>query len=214
MGMKMLIDAANKIEDGVWLASIAPHELQLLGTPIISQGIRSIVLTEGGDFDESTGTLQVDAAGITVLNLGTSRLALIVNSANDANVSEQSKSKEFSAEALGPGDKEFVQLVRDQLRGDAQVAALNILQEVRNVYPGDLKRGQRSNFKNTPDNFWYVIVQPRVQSLSITVRGHVERFHSELLELKADRPGYTRFALSTPSQVAEAFRVIEQSKKK
>jgi hypothetical protein len=105
-------------------------------------------------------------------------------------------------------------LVNRVPRGDARKAALRILAEVRKLYPGDLKRGQRSNFKNTPDNFWYVIVQPRAQSLSITVRGAVDRFRSERLELKQDRPGYTRFTLHHPSDVAEAMNIIQQSKRK
>ena len=52
---------------------------------------------------------------------------------------------------------------------------------------GDLKRGGRNNFSNTPDNYWYVIVQPRVQSLSVTVRGPLNRFGTSTLDLKLEQ---------------------------
>ena len=114
----------------------------------------------------------------------------------------------------GPGDREFLRLVEHELRGPAREAAETILRQVRSRYPGDLERGQRLNFKNSPDNFWYVIVQPRAQGLSITVRGAPHRFAPSSIEVKDDRPGYTRFALRHPKEVEEALRIIERSKRK
>jgi hypothetical protein len=113
----------------------------------------------------------------------------------------------------GPGDREFIQLVEQELVGEARQAALAILVAVRGRSPGDLQRGQRNNFKNTPDNFWYVIVQPRVRALSITVRGVPKRFLPSPLNPKDDRPGYTRFSIRRLQEVAEAVRIIEQSKR-
>jgi len=101
-----------------------------------------------------------------------------------------------------------------ELKGEAQEAAVVLIRGVRHKWAGDLKRGERNNFSNTPDNCWYVIVQPRVQALSITVRGRPERFQSSILELRPDRLGYTRFTVTTPDQVPEAVRLIEQSKRK
>jgi hypothetical protein len=95
-----------------------------------------------------------------------------------------------------------------ELRGEAQEVAVDLLRELRRRSAGDLKRGLKNNFSNTLDNFWYVIVQPREQALSITVRGKPEMFRPSPLELRVDRPGYTRFKLQTVDQLPEALRII------
>jgi hypothetical protein len=105
-------------------------------------------------------------------------------------------------------------LVESELNGEVQETAIDLLREVRKVWPGDLKRGERNNFSNTPDNFWYVIVQPRAKALSVTIRGAPERFESKTLELKVDRPGYTRFSIKRPEEIPEALRLIGESKRK
>ena len=57
-------------------------------------------------------------------------------------------------------------------------------------------------------------VQPQVQALSITVRGPPDRFADARLELKVDRPGYTRFKLQRSEDMPEALKIIGQSKRK
>ena len=113
--------------------------------------------------------------------------------------------------AQGLGDKDFRYLVDVHLKGEAREAAHTLLSKVREASPGDLKRGERNNFSNTPDNFWYVIVQPRVQALSVTIRGEVENFLPSTLTLVTDRPGYTRFQLRGLDELEEALRVINSS---
>lgn len=215
MGMKMLVEEVREIANAVWLARLAPHEVKLMGAPKTTQGNRSVVLVEGAKFDDDDGFLQVDASTVQVLNLGTSLDTVFIGSTSlNAGTSAADGDTPLAEGSSGPGDKEYLRLVEKELRGEAQNAATAILREVRTRYPGDLQRGKRSNFKNTPDNFWYVIVQPRAQSLSITVRGRPERFESEVLEIKQDRPGYTRFIIKEMSEVPEALRIIEHSKRK
>lgn len=209
--MFMVVPDVNELTPGVWSAAVPPAQVKLLGTAKASVGPRSVVLVSGAVFDADTGMLRFDLGDVTVLNLGTSP-ALLAVATSDRH--EMPTGAEEGLEASGSGDREFLSLVERELNGVAQEAAKRILSEVRQRYPGDLQRGQRHNFKNTPDNFWYVIVQPRAQSLSITVRGAPDRFAPSTLELKDDRPGYTRFSLKHLSEVKEALRVIEASKRK
>lgn len=218
MAMRMLIDEAHELSDGVWLVNLPPHEAQLLGPPKSVHGAVSVFIVDEPKFDRAERTIQLDAGRVGVLNLGTGATAVLIDAAgrakpaHDNNEDQAPESTEgFS---YGRGDREFLGLVERSLYGNAKLAAIEILESVRSRWPGDLQRGKRSNFKNTPDNFWYVIVQPRVQALSITVRGHVARFEANKLELKEDRPGYTRFSLRHPSEVPEAIKIIEQSKRK
>lgn len=209
--MFMIVPYAKELGPGVWSATVPPAQVKLLGTAKASVGPRSVVMVGGAVFDADAGTLRFDLGDVTVLNLGTST-ALLAITPSDPHGTPTAADE--GPEHSGSGDKEFLALVERGLNGTAQEAAKRILSEVRQRYPGDLQRGQRHNFKNMPDNFWYVIVQPRAQSLSITVRGAPDRFAPSTLELKVDRPGYTRFALKHPAEVEEALRVIEASKQK
>src|SRR5262249_15901418 len=117
-------------------------------------------------------------------------------------------SHELAPHELGPGDREFLSLVERELRGEAQEMAVDLLREVRKRSAGDLQPGQKNNFSNTSDNFWYVIVQPREQALAVTVRGRPDLYRPSSLELRVDRPGYTRIKLQTVDQLQEALRII------
>lgn len=216
MGMKMLLEEAVELSDGVWSAKVSPHEVPIFGQPKATIGGRSVLLTENATFIAATRCLQVDGGSVSVLNQGTTPETLVVEAkASDGTLLVTTEKGQIARfDRFGPGDREFLGMVGRELQGHPREAAERILQEVRARYPGDLQRGQRSNFKNTPDNFWYVIVQPRAQSLSITVRGARDRFKPSKLELKDDRPGYTRFSLKHPSEVANAVQIIERSKRR
>jgi hypothetical protein len=214
--MKMLVEGAVAGLNGSWLALVPPHQVAMLGQPKITRGTTSILLASSPNFDSNTGHLSFEADSVLVLNLGTTPRTFVIDTIVSADVLESRKLKKLEEfeEQSGVGDREFLGLVEKELRGEAQEAAVDLVREIRKRWPGDLKRGERNNFSNTPDNFWYVIVQPRVQSLSITVRGAPDRFKSAVLELRGDRPGYTRFLLKNPDDVPEALRIIEQSKRK
>lgn len=215
MALRMLLDEAKQLTPHTWSLKIAPHEVQVLGQPKMTEGPRTVLLVENPSFDADSGTLQLDASGVVVLNLGTTKEAVAISSTAAGDASTAGVEVEGGVVAdYGPGDREFLGHVNRLLEGNAREAAELILQEIRARYPGDLQKGKRRNFKNTPDNFWYVVVQPRVQSLSITVRGAPDRFQSSILQLKMDRPGYTRFTIDQPSQVQEALRIIQHSKRK
>ncbi|MBA1157934.1 hypothetical protein [Microvirga mediterraneensis] len=212
MGMMMLIDGVVPLGKDVWSGSAPPHILTMLGQAKVTAGTRSVLLVEALRFDEADKSLRFDASQATVLNLGTTDDIIVLSNSPAAKLA--AVRSQSATGTYGPGDQEFLSLVRSELMGEAKEAAEQILRAVRSRYPGDLEKGLRLNFKNTPDNFWYVIVQPRVQSLSITVRGVPQRFLPSSLDLKLDRPGYTRFAVRTPDEVAEALRIIEGSRRK
>ena len=155
----------------------------------------------------------LDEESIVVLNVGTTASTVVVDSSIEVSQTAEHELARPPGE-LGPGDREFLSLAEKELSGEAQEAAIGLLRQVRSKWPGDLKRGERNEFSNTPDNSWDVLVQPRAQTLSITLRGAPERFQSKSLNLKTDRPGYIRFTVGTPDELPEVIRLIEQSKRK
>lgn len=208
--MKLLLEDAIEVGNGIWMTHVAPHQLAMLGECKSSRGRRSVLLAASPTFDEGRGLI-LDTETLSVLNLGTTPSTVVIDTAISAEALERA---DDGSDNYGPGDREFLSLVKSELADEAQAAAFKLFEQVRAENPGDLKRGNRLNFSNTPDNFWYVIVQPRAQSLSVTVRGEPRRFGISSLELKTDRPGYTRFSVSRLSEVSEAIRLIAQSKRR
>jgi hypothetical protein len=205
--VKVVLEAVRAVDPNVWLTVVPPNEVAKLGSPKSRKGPSSILLAEGVR-EGAENTLLVDTEHTTLLNLGNTSKLVIVGC-------DRLADDPGTLPAVGgSGDRQFLRIVELELDGDAKKAAEQVLSQVRSRHAGDLKRGQRNNFSETPDNFWYVIVQPRIQALSITVRGLPERFAPSTLDLKLDRPGYTRFAIRKPSEVAEAVRIIEASRRK
>jgi len=207
--MQIVLSDSREASKGLWLTQIPPHQLGMFGTPNASRGKTSVLLVTQPEFDDDNERLTLDPERVLLLNVGSSSRTLVIDADGG----------EISAGALridhqGPGDREYRELVDIHLKGEAREAAHALLAHVRKGSPGDLKRGGRNNFSNTPDNFWYVIVQPRSQSLSITVRGEPEKFEPTTLAVVADRPGYTRFQLRSLDELEEAQRLIAASNRK
>ena len=120
----------------------------------------------------------------------------------------------FKEAVKSRGDRDFLELCRIELPEHMQRTASALLAGVRARCPGELKRGLSRNFSETPDNFWYVIVQPRVEKLSITVRGQLEMFNGIThLPVKDDR-GNTLFKVSGEQDVDAALNLIFRAKRK
>ena len=207
--MQIVFSDSAVSSPGIWLTSVPPRQLAMFGAPSGSRGNTSVVLISNPQFDEEKDQLSVEVEGLTVLNVGTTNRTLVVDTAAGNPTSALG-----SGEAQGEGDREYRSLVDVHLKGEAREVAHELLTKVREDSPGDLKRGERNNFSNTPDNFWYVIVQPRTQALSITVRGEPEKFGPSSLGLVADRPGYTRFQLRSFENLDEALDIIRRSRRK
>lgn len=182
----------------------------MFGTANGAIGKTSVLLVTNPQFDGDKDQLSVEAERVLLLNVGNTPRTLVI----DADGGDTSAAGVDSLATQGPGDREFRYLVDAHLRGEAREAAHAILTQVRAISPGDFKRGERNNFSNTPDNYWYVIVQPRMQALSITVRGDVEKFQPSTLALVTDRPGFTRFQLRSLDEVEEALKLVKGSTRK
>jgi hypothetical protein len=208
--VQIVFSDSLEVSQGLWITKVPPHQLSMFGTPNASRGRTSVLLVTKPQFDEEKEQLAVEAEQVVILNIGNSTRTLVI----DADGGEVLGDSADDFASQGPGDKDFRYLVDVHLKGEAREAAHAILTKVRTTSPGDFKRGERNNFSNAPDNYWYVIVQPRMQALSITVRGDVEKFLPSTLTLVTDRPGFTRFQLRSLDELEEALRLIKGSTRK
>jgi hypothetical protein len=215
--MKVVFEKVVELDRGIWSAVMRPTDVQRLEGSPVTQGARSVVLVDQADFDPKASTLSAELGALRALVVGTSDQALMIQS--DADKGQATNRDPKTAVTIGfdagmfPGDTEFLRELA-QLPEEAESAGRQLLASVRSRNPGSMKRGSRRNFSNHPDNFWYAVIQPRKGNMSITVRGRPELFQPSKLDLKPDRPGYTRFYLAKQSDVAEAFRIVSASRRR
>lgn len=211
MAMEISANPATLPNRNVWRFELSPHHLKLLGEPRNAGGEVSVLLLDRPTYDQDSTTLRFTPDDVTVLNVGSSSQVIALSSLA---CDEDSRKARKTPIEFGPGDQEFLRLA-SQLPEDVAQAAKEILISVRREAPGDLKKGLRLNFSNQPDNFWYVIVQPRAKALSITVRGEPSLFAGVAkLDISQDRPGYTRFKVTGSGDVENALQIIAASKRK
>jgi hypothetical protein len=153
--------------------------------------------------------LHFDIEDVIPVNIGTTSKAIgIAASSPEGKTLDQSLMISSAPAILGPGDREFLRLAKSELSKEAAQTAERLLLAVREKSSGDLKRGLSRNFSETPDNFWYVILQPRIHELSITVRGPIKHFEGvSALEIKDDR-GNTRFKVRGQADLPDALKLI------
>ena len=208
--MKILLDEMiAELGPGIWRAFLPPHQVSMFGTPRDRRGRRSVILAHAPMFDRSARTLSFDGKGVTVLNLGQTPIALIVDPGHSGLDDSTSETTALDPQKhLGPGDQQFLLLIAKELREESRQAGEAFLSRVRDKHPGDLKEHPRLKFT---ERFWFVVIQPRAQALSISVRGSSEHLSSSKLQLTTDKSGYTRFKLQRLADVDEAIRLIDHS---
>ena len=77
-----------------------------------------------------------------------------------------------------------------------------------------LSRDGSGRWISFPDNFMSILLQPRNKALLVTVYGKPESFNDlgHSLQLKADRPPYSRFHVRTKAHLAPALDIIKASR--
>jgi hypothetical protein len=234
MAFDLSVRGAKQVSDGVWSATIEPAQLRIVGAAGSARGdVSVLLLARPPVFSREDRSLTFPLSDVHVLNVGaTDQAVLVAAVAENASekrmpesASRQSTDMAFSRSsplanrsmtwpstdesATFQGDKWFSEKLPRNLQalGDA------FLKAVRSQFPGALVFHPRSaKFVESPDNFWTVRIQPRDQSLRITVRGVPESFTAtKLIELKPDMGSYSAFKVSKLEQVKEAVEIIRQA---
>ena len=205
MSVRLVISEAVLLGHSLWIAPLTPADVRRFGEVRHSSGARSVVGLGGWEFDPTTQQLSVDLDKILVLNVGTSDEALLVDLGESAG-----ETKKSNREQSGPraGDQQFVVecgLLLDQAFADM---AKQLLAEIRRRHRGHLHEGQARKWVNHPSNFVAITIQPRDQSLAVHVKGDPNEFNAPTLDIKPDRPSYSRFKLERAAQLPDAIRAI------
>ncbi|MFT6659716.1 hypothetical protein [Maritalea sp.] len=216
MALRMTATNVHEISEGLWSFEMPPHQVRHFGGAQSSVGARSVMIFTKHRYDPKARELHFDADGVSAINIGTDPvvIGLDVNLDKVKDKSGKSAQSDENERSLGHGDKEFLRMAEKEMSIPMQRASIALLNGVRARSPGDLKKGKSRNFSDTPDNFWYVIFQPRIDQLSITVRGSVDHFEPVAkLPIKDDR-GNTLFKVTSEEDVPAALQIIFHAKRK
>lgn len=209
MTLKMTATSVLEIKPGIWAFDMPPHQVRHFGNAGHAIGPQSVLLFHSHDYDADNHHLHFGLEDVSPINVGTTSKAIGIAMDLRENGADEVPNLDDSAPmSFGPGDREFLRLARVELSEATAQVAEELLTGVRQKSHGDLKRGKSRNFSETPDNFWYVIVQPRIDELSVTVRGAVDHFEPVArLKIKDDR-GNTRFKVKNKDDLPAALQII------
>jgi hypothetical protein len=210
MGLKVTVDV-EPISRGIWKGHLAPNELGAFGGTSNKYGATSVILLLGPEgIDETPSTLTFDVGQARLLNVGRTSDTLIVSTYEGASSSARATT---DGRARSDGDAAFLSELAHQTPSLRKLGE-GLLNGVRAQFPGHLTRtGSGMFFVERPDNFWTVTINPRVQSLTITIYGQPDRFNvpGKIFEIKHDRSSYSRFKLVNQSQLLAGIDVIRQA---
>lgn len=214
MGLRVTIEGVDRLSDGVWMAKLPPSDSDVFGPCSTRSGDWTVVLFDDApQYDSARRILSVEPRRARLLNVGASDQAIMLGP-----LAVTAGRESASPSITGPGSSGQPQSIGDQRFLDALTEELaplgrQLLVEVRRHFRGELKFYHDSRrFVETPDNFWTVKVQPRDQSLSITVRGLPEFFGTlRTLQLVQERSRYSRFKVARPDQLSDAISVIRKA---
>lgn len=215
MGIEVTVGEVVRVGEGLWETRLSPREVRGLGACGTAVGAVSVVLLREFSFDGEQKAVSFSPNATTLLNVGNGNRVILIAAGSDAAPlgSATTLATGLVHATLGSGDSQFLRALKELPDGTRQ-AGEAILIQVRNHFPGDLRAVGARRFQETPDNFWFVTVQPRDQSLSITVRGLPDRFAGSKLKIVEDRRPYSRFKVRAMTEVPEAVAVIRRAIRK
>jgi len=240
MGLKVTIEEAVRIDDGVWKAVLDPEETTAFGECKSKIGPFSILLLESEiHFDQKNKRITFDPKTTRLINIGsTNKILLLSDSPAEQKtfittapkpekkpvkvrpisdkkpaVKKQpvNDTKHEFSQVVPPGDKLFLIELPPDIRTFGEV----LLSMVRRQFKGELHYEPRTGkFDETPDIFWTVKIQSHSRSLKITIRGAPDIFKvPPKINLFRDKFGYSAFDISKKEQIDGAVSLIKQASK-
>lgn len=213
MEMQASISGVKQLGSNVWETSLSPSEVRRLCDCTNSIGAVSVVILSDAPTHVGADKMTFDIAGAAVTNVGSTARTLIINGKAPPTIHDRlARQRELKAE-YSEGDKIFLNCLKI-LPPEVRTAGEKLLAEIRNHFPGSLRRVSETRFQETPDNFWFVTVQPRAKSILITVRGLPDIFQPSTLNILEDRRPYSRFKVNSVADVSEAVRILRTAVKR
>jgi hypothetical protein len=192
---------------GVWIGlTEEPGELSLPG-PRHPAAVDVVVLSEKPEVGDRV--IRFRASRASLVCHGASRVVVMV--LEDATASDV----EFGTEDRddhGEGDGDFLASIPAGHEA-AKELAVRLLDQVREVVGGELASREGGQvWVNEPGREWTIKYQPRKRDFLVRVYGSPAQHEAAPpLDLKPDRPSYSRFYLGSEADLEAAVRLITRA---
>jgi len=212
MSISITISDVKLLDVDLWKASLEPREVKSLTTGAKRTGDASVVLVN--KIDSSNGDkIQFTLGSIEVLIIGRTSTTYFICSNMEHRGKASAKKSNFEPNEFANSDDAFRSALRNAPE-EVRKLGESFIDEARKHFRGTLTNTKSGKFVEKPDNYWTVKIQPRDKSLAITVRGEPDKFSvTDQIELKRDRPGYSRFKIRNTNQILSAISIIRQAER-
>lgn len=207
MPVKIIIENVKRINNLIWTADFDHADLAVLSTAKSKIGKINILYLPQTE-SPSTGSeeLLLDPRDIIFLNSGVSSKAILIFDEKQESFHDQKKSSNYF------GDDELFSKEMLRLPKPLQDLGNELVNRIRQIFPGYFIKSKNGRYVNQPDNFWTIKIQPNDQSFAITVRGKSSEFSNiDNIKILDDRPGFSRFKIEDNRQLDSAIKIISKS---
>jgi hypothetical protein len=207
MPVKVIIESVKSINDSIWSADLDHADLAVLSTAKSKIGKMNILYLPQTEKPHSgSEELLLDPRDIIFLNSGASSKAILIFGEKVENSRDQKKSSNYF------GNDELFSKEMLQLSKPLQDLGNELVNRIRQIFPGYFIKSKNGRYVNQPDNFWTIKIQPNDQSFAITVRGKSFEFRNiDDIKILDDRPGFSRFKIEDYRQLESAIKIISKS---
>lgn len=211
MEMRVSFPIEKVVGSKIWEAKLSPRDVRRLKESPNGFGAVSVLILSASPVIEG-GRIQFDADAASIVNVGSTDRIIVIDGTTPKSALErfrtETSNREVAKRKFSPGDQLFLNGL-GALPKEVSDAGTQLLTQIRTHFHGELRRVSDGRFQETPDNFWFATIQPRVKSILITVRGMPDRFKPSTLNILEDRRPYSRFKVQSQADVTEAFRIIK-----
>ena len=202
--MKIIIESADKLADGIWIAPLSREHALKLGNPKHSKNGCSVVLLNG-PCTTTNNSLSFEPELVTLLNVGQLPFSVFVESSKSALHSDLTVTKPKTQKA---GYASVKAQCRQHLGRELGQVTASMLDDLSTDTADDLLADKTNRWISRPDNYFTIKVQPQNKDIVVTIRGKPSEYASKSIELHPDQNGYTKFWITQVGEVPEAMRLI------
>lgn len=211
--MKIRIENAENIENGVWIASASRDELNFLPGPKLKRTGASVLYCRNISVDAKSGSISLPLMETEVLVLGASSTVLILEDDKpiiSTSISDPTGSGELPSDVVN-----FLNECKKYLSDDLLEPTVSLFRRLRENLEFSMHEGKARKWTAHP-NYLAVTIQSRNRVLLVSVHGHFENLNKRYKSIKAVRgrgDGYSEFKFWSKDQLDDVFDIIMESSK-
>ena len=210
--IKVGLDEAVRISEGMWRASVEPARLAGLGHFSTAERGPSIIFLDEEPRGANGSGVEFALHRARLVNLGTLSEVIVIWTRDLERVTGEGIAAPVGGPAptgLAQGDMDFLNSLPRHLRDLGE----KFLRAMRREFPGQLEYREGSGrWIETPDPWWTIKGQPYKQNFYISVRRPPEDYDAPTsIVMRRERASWSRLYFGAEEHLADVMAVIRQA---